>query len=72
LRINTIRNVTMADVVFMTSCHVSEKRKTGPASAQARMTAIAITVAKGLPDAALTDLAIDENRSRTATRELGR
>lgn len=37
----TIRNVTMVVPVLMISCHVSEKRKIGPVTAQARITEVA-------------------------------
>ena len=35
---NTMRKVTMVVPVLMTSCHVSEKWKMGPVTAQPRMT----------------------------------
>ena len=45
----TIRKVTMVVPVFMTSCHVSEKPKGGPVTAQAAMIAAASAKVAGLP-----------------------
>src|SRR5262245_12289694 len=46
---NTMRNVTTDQTVFMISCHVSEKWKTGPLSAHATIRAAAIANAGVLP-----------------------
>ena len=45
----TIRKVTMVVPVLMTSCHVSEKPKSGPVAAQTRMTPRAVAKAHEPP-----------------------
>lgn len=44
-----MRNVTIVVPVFITSCHVSEKPKKGPDSAQARTVITQTMKASGLP-----------------------
>ena len=51
---NTIRNVTIDEAVFMTSCQVSDQRNTGPVTAQMTMIATAKTNADGRPVAIAT------------------
>ena len=46
---NTIRKVTMVVVVLMTSCHVSEKPKSGPVTAHRTSSEAAATRANGEP-----------------------
>src|SRR5688500_15458356 len=51
---NTMRNVTMVVPVLMMSCHVSEKPKNGPLSAQATITSTQTTKVSGRPVACAT------------------
>src|SRR2546423_14856998 len=46
---NTIRNVTIDEAVFITSCQVSDQRKKGPVAAQIATAAVAIEKATVLP-----------------------
>jgi len=57
---NTIRNVTMVVVVLMTSCHESEKWKTGPSRSQPRTSPKAHANASVPPLHTVTDV---ENRA---------
>jgi hypothetical protein len=51
---NTIMNVTIELVVFITSCHVFEKPKRGPVAAHRITVRRTSDVAKGLAQKALT------------------
>jgi hypothetical protein len=53
----TMRKVTMVVPVLMTSCHVSEKPKSGPVTAQTMMTSTASAKVAGRPVARAVHLA---------------
>ena len=62
---NTIQNVTTVVVVLMNSCHVSEKWKIGPVSAQTTTSPTLATSACIEPRAIVIASAPALNRSRT-------
>ena len=63
---NTMRNVTIVVAVLITSCHVSEKSKSGPVTSHVMITAAASSRAYGEPAAFVTRAASRRNKSRMA------